>query len=275
MSNIIDECATRRRRVESLDVAVFDTPVDLAVCAAETAAEYLRGLIARQGAASVIFATGNSQLRFLEALRGEGGIDWSRVTVFHMDEYLGLSAGHAASFRRFIQEKIADPLKPGQVHFLNGDADEPVKECDRYAGLLAAQPVDFCCLGIGENGHLAFNDPEVANFADPRPVKIVRLDEACRQQQVGEGHFCSLEKVPQYALTLTIPALCAARRMLCIVPELRKARAVGAALCGPVATACPASILRRQAHATLFLDAASASEWGRPKVEYVKWQETG
>ena len=132
-------------------------------------------------------------------------------------------------------------------------------ECERYAGLLAAQPIDLCCLGIGENGHLAFNDPPVANFDDPHKVKLVKLDVASRQQQVNEGHFPNLEAVPQYAFTLTIPQLCSAKRMFCIAPEKRKAKAVKAALAGPIDTTCPASFLRRQPQATLFLDVDSAS----------------
>src|SRR5262249_27641547 len=143
-------------------------------------------------------------------------------------------------------------------HCIRGEAMQPLAECERYANLLAAQPIDLCLLGIGENGHLAFNDPPVAEFADRHTVKLVKLDEACRKEQVGEGHFPSLAEVPQYAFTLTIPALCAARRMLCIVPERRKAEAVREALRGPISPACPASWLRRQAHCTLYLDAESA-----------------
>ena len=174
----------------------------------------LREALARQGSAAVIFAAANSQMQTLDALVALGGIDWSKVTLFHMDEYLGLDAAHPASFRRFLRERVESRVKPTQFHYLEGDTLLPLKECERYAKLLAAQPIDLCCLGIGENGHLAFNDPPVADFADPHTVKLVKLDTACRQQQVGEGHFPSLEAVPQYAFTLTIPALCTARRML-------------------------------------------------------------
>jgi glucosamine-6-phosphate deaminase len=151
-------------------------------------------------------------------------------------------------------------VHPGVVHYLEGDALEPIAEAMRYASLLQESPVDLCCLGVGENGHIAFNDPAVAHFTDPFQVKMVKLDEISRQQQVGEGCFPKLESVPQYALTLTIPALCAARQMICIVPERRKAQAIRMALGGPVTTACPASFLRQQSHATLCLDAAAASE---------------
>jgi len=245
---------------ESLPVRVFPTQHELAADAAAMAAEHLRDALRRQGQAAVIFATGNSQLQSLEALTATSGLDWSRVTMFHMDEYLGLDAHHPASFRKFLRERLEARVRPRAFHYIAGEAAEPLTECARYAQLLAAQPIDLCLLGIGENGHLAFNDPPVADFADARPIKLVKLDEACRQQQVGEGHFPSLEAVPQFAYTLTIPTLCAARRMLCIVPERRKARAVRDALEGPMATACPASFLRRQAHCTLFLDADSAAE---------------
>jgi glucosamine-6-phosphate deaminase len=219
----------------------------------------LSGAIAARGEAAAILATGNSQIAFLETLSARAGIDWSRVTLFHMDEYLGLAGDHPASFRRYMRERIERRVKPKRFHYLAGDADLPIAECRRYEAALRAQTIDLCCLGIGENGHLAFNDPPVASFDDAEWVTIVRLDEACRLQQVGEGHFHSLADAPSHALTLTIPALCAARRMLAIVPERRKAAAVATALQGPIATSCPASYLRRQAHCTLFLDDDSAS----------------
>ena len=158
-----------------------------------------------------------------------------------------------------MRERVEARVKPGRFHYIEGDAMLPIEECKRYASLLSAQPIDLCCLGVGENGHLAFNDPPVANFEDPHKVNIVKLDLACKQQQVGEGHFPSLEAVPPYAITLTIPMLCSARKMLCVAPEKRKANAVKAMLAGPISTECPASILRRQPHATLLLDTDSAS----------------
>lgn len=242
----------------SLPVRVYDNQAALAQDAAKQAQACLREAIAQGGAAAVILATGNSQMQFLDALVALGGVDWPRVTLFHMDEYLGLDDQHRASFRRYMRERVEGRVKPRAFHYLAGDALLPLSECERYARLLAAQPIDLCCLGIGENGHLAFNDPPVADFADPHRVKLVKLDEACRWQQVGEGHFTNLESVPQYAFTLTIPMLCSARKMLCIVPERRKAQAVRDALRGPVSTACPASFLRGLAHCTLFLDSESA-----------------
>ncbi len=245
--------------VDLLSVRMHKTQEDLALDAASMARECLCEAIAMRGRAFVVFACASSQIRFLEALVAEEGVDWSRVTAFHMDEYLGISPNHPASFRRFLRERLVERVNPGQTHYLQGDAAQPLAECARYAQLLAAQTIDLCCLGIGENGHIAFNDPPVADFADPHAVKLVKLDEASRQQQVGEGFFLDLAAVPQYSYTLTIPALCAAHKMLCIVPERRKAEAVRRTLNGPISTICPATALRQQSQATLFLDADSAS----------------
>jgi glucosamine-6-phosphate deaminase len=234
----------RAFHAEALEVRVFSTQADLAAAAAAQAAACLRAALARNGQARAILASATSQIQFLAALTAAPDLDWSRVTLFHMDEYLGVTDEHPASFRRFLREHVLP---------------EPLEETDRYGALLRAAPLDLCCLGIGENGHVAFNDPPVANFDDPRTVKLVQLDEPCRQQQVGEGCFPTLDAVPRYAYTLTVPTLCGAGKLVCVVPERRKAVAVRDALQGPVSTGCPASILRRQAHATLDLDAESAS----------------
>jgi glucosamine-6-phosphate deaminase len=199
-------------------------------------------------------ATGNSQIQFLEKLVALGGIDWSKVTLFHMDEYLGIIGEHSASFRKYMRERVESRVKPKAFHYLAGEADLPLDECTRYTALLKAQPIDLCCLGIGENGHLAFNDPHVANLNDPHWVKLVRLDDACKMQQVNENHWPSLEAVPPYAYTLTSPALLSARKVICVAPEKRKAKAVKATLQEPVSAACPASALRNTPQATLFLD---------------------
>ena len=244
---------------DALSVRVHSGQAGLAADAAQLAQQYLQEALERQKSVFAILATGNSQLQFLDALVALGGVDWSRVTLFHMDEYLGIDANHPASFRNYMRERVEARLKPKHFHYLEGDALLPMSECERYSKLLAAQPIDLCCLGIGENGHLAFNDPPVADFNDPHMVKLVKLDDACRLQQVGEGHFPNLDSVPQYAFTLTIPTLCSARRMLCIVPEQRKAQAVKDALQGPITTACPASFLRQQSHCTLLLDGESSS----------------
>ena len=246
-------------RVDELEVRVYSLQEDMAAAAAAAAREHLAMCVARQGEARVILATGNSQMMFLERLVELGGVNWSKVILFHMDEYLGITADHPASFRRYMRDRVEARLKPRKFHYIEGDALEPIKESERYSRLVRAVTVDLCCLGIGENGHLAFNDPPVAVFDDPLTMKLVKLDEACRRQQVGEGHFSSVDAVPLYAFTLTIPALCSAKKMLCVVPEKRKAQAVKDALHGPIKTACPGSFLRKQAHCTLFLDADSAS----------------
>ena len=250
-------------KVGKLSVSIHGSIGEMAQAAARAAAARISEALERRGAASVILAAANSQLDFLDALvAGQGtqwNLDWSKITFFHMDEYLGLPATHSASFRRFMKERVENKLKPKAFHYIEGDALEPIQECERYAALLLAQPIDLCCLGIGENGHLAFNDPPVADFEDKRLVKIVRLDEACRMQQVGEGHFPDIATVPRYAVTLTIPALCRVESMVAIVPEKRKARAVLDALTGPIDTACPGSYLRTQEHCTLYLDTESAS----------------
>jgi len=222
-------------------------------------AAHLRDLLDAKDEVAAIFASATSQLQFLADLTVAEGIDWPRVTLFHMDEYLGLSAEHPASFRRFMRAQMERRLPLKAFHYLAGDAPEPLAEGRRYTELLVKYPPDFCCLGIGENGHIAFNDPPVADFEDPLTVKVVELDLRCRQQQVGEGCFPSLEQVPRRAYTLTVPALCRPRRLFCIVPDERKAEAVRDTLRGPVSPACPASILRRHPDATLFLDAAAAS----------------
>jgi glucosamine-6-phosphate deaminase len=206
-----------------------------------------------------MLATGNSQLAFLLELIQIPDVDWQRVRAFHMDEYVGLAGSHSASFRRYMRERVAAHLPVMEFHYIEGDAPDPEAEAARYAALLRENPLDLTCAGIGENGHLAFNDPPVADFDDPLDVKVVALDEASRRQQVGEGHFASLDEVPTHAITVTIPALLLAERVLVIVPELRKARAVREALYGPISTSCPASILRRQENATLFLDLESST----------------
>ena len=246
--------AARSFNVDALNVRVYNTLDDLAADAAHEVNEFLRATLREKGSAAAILATGNSQIQFLKRLVALDGVDWSKITLFHMDEYLGIDANHKASFRRYMRERVQTLVNPKAFHFLEGDSDLPLDECERYESLLKAQAIDLCCLGIGENGHLAFNDPPVARFEEKHWVKLVKLDDPCKMQQVKEGHFPSLEAVPPFAYTLTIPALCAARKMICISPEKRKAEAVRNALQGPISTDCPASILRKQKHCTLLLD---------------------
>jgi glucosamine-6-phosphate deaminase len=248
----------REMKVGQLAVSVYPDNQTLGKAAATQAAGILRAAIAARGHANAILATGNSQLTTLAVLR-EANVDWSRVTLFHMDEYVGLPSTHPASFRKFLHEKIVDAVHPAAFYGVEGDAQDVEAACRRYAELLHQHPADLVCLGIGENGHIAFNDPPYADFDDPKWVKVVTLAEKSRLQQVGEGHFPTLEAVPTQAITLTIPALLAARHMLCIVPELRKAEPVKATLTGPIVETCPASILRTVAHARLLLDRDAAS----------------
>ena len=247
------------RTYDKLRVLTFADQPSLATAAANEAAAIITAAIAKKGEANVMVATGNAALQFMAVLRRLPGIDWSRVNLFHLDEYAGISDKHPASFRLFIRQNLADRVKPEAAFYLEGDAPDTAAECRRYAELLRQHPIDLCHCGIGENGHLAFNDPPVANFNDPLLVKIVELDEACRQQQVGEGHFPTMADVPTHALTVTIPGLLAAKQIIAVVPEKRKAQAVHDALLGPIATSCPASILRRQPHAVLYLDRDSAA----------------
>lgn len=249
----------RQLTVQRMPVFIHQDQAALAEAASLQVADILRQSVAERGVAYAMFATGNSQLGMIDRMAAEPDVPWQEVVVFHMDEYLGMAADHPASFQRWIREHITDKVRPRVAHYLDGLA-EPADECDRYAELLRRMPLDLCCLGIGENGHLAFNDPPAADFHDPVRVKLVDLDLACRTQQVNEGHFPDVTAVPGQALTVTIPALLAASNVLAIVPELRKAAPVRAALEGPVATSCPASVLRLNAHVTMHLDAESASQ---------------
>jgi glucosamine-6-phosphate deaminase len=249
----------RERTVEHLRVLVHADTGAMARAAADEAAAVLRAAVEARGVARAMFATGNSQLTFVDVLTTDTlGVPWSEVVVFHMDEYVGVGPDHPAGFQRWIRERISDRVAPRRAEYLDGLAD-PRPECDRYAGLLRGQPLDLCCLGIGENGHLAFNDPPVADFDDPLAVKVVELDLACRRQQVNEGHFESIDAVPRLAMTVTVPALLRAGTVLAIVPEGRKAAPVRAALEGPLSTDCPASVLRTAHNVTLHLDPGSAS----------------
>lgn len=248
----------RSFRRDALRVEVYGSPAELGEAAAAGVERQLASVIASRGAASLVLAAAVSQLSFLGALRRKA-IDWARVTVLHLDEYTELREEHPASFRRFLREHLLDAVRPGRVHLMRGDADDLQGEIERYESLLRAHPPDVACIGIGENGHIAFNDPPVADFEDPLLVKEVELDDACRLQQVHDGWFPSFEETPRRALTLTVPAIMSSGVISCVVPGERKADAVHDALDGPIVTACPASVLRRHEDATLLLDAASAA----------------
>lgn len=249
----------RTFKAGEMEVAVYPGLDELGQAAAAHTADILIRTVTQNGSARIIVATGNSQLSFVRTLANFKEIEWDKITVFHMDEYLGISADHPASFRRWIRERVEKPFSPKVVHYLDGESMNPEAECRRYEDLLKEAPIDLVCMGIGENGHIAFNDPPVANFEDPVFAKVVELDTACRQQQVGEGHFPSLDAVPTHALSLTIPALLSPNVLQVVAPEERKAEAVKNTVEGPIATSCPASILRTTSKARLFLDSDSAS----------------
>jgi glucosamine-6-phosphate deaminase len=246
---------------DQLSVSIFDTVEGLAATTADDLAAILRQAIAERGTAAVIVATGNSQLAFYQKLQSRDDIAWDRVTVFHMDEYLGLSEQHPASFRHILHERLVDVVRPRAFYGIAGDAINVAAEMERYVALLEAHRPIACVMGIGENGHLAFNDPP-ADFTTKRIMHVVTLVESCRQQQVGEGHFAQLEDVPRQAISLTVPALLTPPHVLVIAPEARKAAAVRAALEGPITPDCPASILRTAPHARLYLDRDSAALLG-------------
>ena len=242
---------------DNLTVIVFPNKDDLGKAAAESVAERLNKTIAEKGFANLILATGASQFEFLEHLQ-QHKIDWKKITVFHLDEYMGMSITHPASFRKYLKERILDNVQPQKVHYLNGDANDIEAEVNRYEKLLNDHPIDVACIGIGENGHIAFNDPPVADFNDPKLVKVVELDEACRKQQLGEGWFPTFDEVPTHALSLTISAIMRCKHISCVVPDERKAEAVYNTLNADISTACPATVLRNHSDTILYLDAGAA-----------------
>ncbi len=223
------------------------------------AASLVEDTVSGGGSAGIIFAAAPSQNDILASLRAGTRIDWPRITAYHLDEYVGLGADHPASFRRFIREHLLDHVPVAAFHQLRGDAPDPEAEAARYAALLAQGKPQIAILGIGENGHLAFIDPPVCDFSDPRDVRTVELDPVCRMQQVHDGAFARIEDVPRRALSVTIPLLMRTPRLVIVVPGPAKQRAVKAALEGEIGEACPASILRRHPDAALFLDQDSAA----------------
>ena len=245
--------------VDDVHVSVFDSRSAMGRAAAKEAAELMKHLLEQRSGLRMVFAAAPSQDEFLDALVEEQGIDWRRITAFHMDEYIGLPTAAPQRFAHYLDRRLFLRVPFAAVHRIDGAAADPGSEAVRYGTLLCEQPIDIVCMGIGENGHIAFNDPPVANFTDPETVKSVELDDACRQQQVNDGCFDSVELVPTHALTLTVPALLGAASLFIMVPGERKARAVKRALYGDISTDCPASILRRHHHARLYLDPHSAS----------------
>jgi glucosamine-6-phosphate deaminase len=238
---------------------IYKTKEEMGAAAAASAAEAIRGAIKNKGRANIILATGTSQIEMLKNLVTTDRIDWSKATMFHLDEYIGLGAGHPASFRKFLKERFVDKV-PGlkAVHFVNGDADDPQDECQRVGDIIAANPIDAALVGIGENGHLAFNDPP-ADFETEEPYIIVELDERCRKQQLGEGWFDTLEEVPKQAISMSIRQIMKSGCLIVTVPDKRKAEAVRNALEGQVTPMCPSSILQEHKNCKIFLGAEAAS----------------
>jgi glucosamine-6-phosphate deaminase len=243
---------------DNLRVEIFHSPDEMGAASAKYVTGILQKAIDEKGCANLILGTGASQYPLHNDLLKKD-IDWKKINLFHLDEYIGISSSHPASFRRFLRERIAEKKFPGNVYYLNGDASDLVQEMKRYEVLLRNNPIDVACIGIGENGHIAFNDPGVADFNDPEYLKVVELDEACRKQQVGEGWFPAINDVPQNAITLTVTAIMACRNICCTVPDERKSVAVFKTLTGDITNECPASVLRRHNNSVLFLDRFSAS----------------
>jgi glucosamine-6-phosphate deaminase len=243
-----------------MNIDVYATTEEMAAAAAQAAASVLKDALARKERIRLIAATGSAQLAFLEHLYGTTGIDWKRVTLFHLDEYVGIAKTHPASFAGYIQTRIADKLHPGELCLIDGEAREPEAERRRVSSAITEAPVDIAFVGIGENGHLAFNDPP-ADFTTEEPYLIVDLDERCRRQQVGEGWFKTLEEVPRQAFSMSIRQIMKTAAIFAIVPEKRKAEAVANCLSqkAEVTAAHPASILKNHQNCRIFLDRESAS----------------
>lgn len=242
-----------------VETRIFADKNEGAAEAARIGAAAIRDAIGQRGRARIIVATGASQFELLRHLVAAPGIDWSKVTAFHLDEYAGLPITHPASFRAYLRERFLAPLpeKP-TFHEVNGEAADLGAECARLSALVTQAPIDVCFAGVGENGHLAFNDPP-ADFTTKDAYLAVNLDEACRRQQFGEGWFPTLDAVPTRAISMSVPQMMASRLLILVAPDERKARPVAAALEGPVTPDVPASMMQRHPDCKLFLDEASAS----------------
>ncbi len=242
-----------------LKVKVFETRKELGEQAAKEMSDMLKRLLKEKEEVNIIFASAPSQNEFFEALVRMEGIEWNRVNAFHMDEYIGLDKDAPQGFANFLRDRIVSKVNFKAFYSFNGNAEDPEEECRRYANLLEKFPTDIVCAGIGENGHLAFNDPPVASFNDEKMVKVVELEEACRQQQVNDGCFSKIEDVPTHAITLTIPALMKGRYIFCMVPGKTKTEAVTRTIKGEINESCPATILRTHDNALLYVDKDSGA----------------
>ena len=251
---------TQIESFEDLSVRISPTSQELTQDAATLAQDYLKLLLKQQETVSIILATGNSQLNFLAAIAADNQLNWSRIILFHLDEYLGIQGNHPGSFRHYLHHQVEEKVQPRVFNYIEGDALQPLIECDRYSKLLQQQPIDLCMLGIGDNGHLAFNEPSVADFKDPHTVKLVRLETKTRQQQVNGGYFSTLESVPSYAYTLTIPEISRAKKVFCLAGGNHKAKVVKETLTKEISPHFPATILRTFSQATLFCDRDAFSQ---------------
>jgi len=241
-----------------LKIYILNSKENMGKAAAEKAAEILRKAIKEKGKANFIAATGASQFEFLDHLTKITSLEWGETTMFHLDEYIGLSEDHPASFRRYLQERLISKVHPGKVFLIAGDAPGSEEECERLNDIISQYEIDVAFVGIGENGHLAFNDPP-ADFETEKPYIIVELDTACRRQQLGEGWFNSLEEVPQKAISMSVNQIMKAKNIICTVPDKRKAQAVKDCFGGEeISPYYPASILKRHDHCYVFLDEQSA-----------------
>jgi len=243
----------------TMERLIFKTAAETGAAAANKAADAIRQTIADKGSANIMLATGASQFDMFANLVAAEDIDWSKVTMFHLDEYIKLGLDHPASLRKYLTERFIQKVPAlAAVHLVNGDADDPQQECRRVGEIISEHPIDVAMIGIGENGHIAFNDPP-ADFETEEPYLVVQLDEKCRAQQFGEGWFDSLDQVPRQAISMSIRQILKSKRLIVTVPDQRKAEAVKNALEGPVTNTCPASILQQHDDCTIFLDAESAS----------------
>ena len=243
-----------------MEVKILKNKTEMSKAAAACGASVLRKVLAEKGAANMIAATAPSQFEMMSFLVKEPGIDWSKVTLFHLDEYIGLPKGHAAGFRLNLRKNFIDklPCKLAEVFFVDGDTDNPKAFCAEMKKIMAAHPIDIAFIGVGENGHIAFNDPP-ADFDTDEAFLVVKLDDACRNQQFGEGWFPSFDAVPTHAFSMSVPQILKSKVIVNVVPDERKAKAVQGMIEGPLTNMCPASILRTHANCTTFLDEAAAS----------------
>jgi glucosamine-6-phosphate deaminase len=238
---------------------IFKTKDEMAAAGASSVVQAIKHAIREKGQANIVLGTGNSQFEMYEHLVASKGVDWFKVVMFHLDEYIGLAPGHPAGLRTYLMKNFVDRVGPLRAMYLiKGEAPDPVQECKRMGVLIQAHPIDVACIGFGENGHLAFNDPP-ADFETEEPYLVVELDKRCRMQQVGEGWFQSLEQVPARAISMSVRQILKSRQLVATVPDLRKAEAVKNALEGPVTPQCPASIVQQHENCFIFLDEPAAS----------------